>query len=375
VQFWDAADPMCKQILQGRLSDAISIFRSPDANYLASVARTMSVRVWDGSICEAEQTSPVLGVSVSFFSTSPDGTVLLSVAGVTMQLWTTDGVCTHTLTHPAKRVQFVSFSPEGKTFASVAEDDAVCMWDVETGSLLHTLKYYGEWIGTVVFSPDGTTLAGGSVDTLQLWDLVTGSSKNSFEGFSIHDAYFFPDGKFLAAFSSRGIFLLNIATDVQQTLDSPHQDDIIQAAFSPDSKILASSSVDGTFCLWDTATGTCTHTFKLKGEGMYELSFSDDGKFLLTDLGRSSLDNGSVSPQQPASEEGLASPSVSSDKPPSVKAAYAWPLIDGLRYDGEWVTREGRIFSISLRVNGLHIHGTPGRCSRILFSLVMHLGK
>ncbi|KAF4240589.1 hypothetical protein CNMCM6457_007167 [Aspergillus fumigatiaffinis] len=357
VQFWDAADPMCKQILQGRLSDAISIFRSPDANYLASVERTMSVRVWDGSICEAEQTLPVLGASVSFLSTSPDGTVLLSVAGATMQLWTTDGVCTHTLTHPTERVRFVSFSPGGKTFASVAEDDIVCMWDVETGSLLHTLKYYGEWIGTVVFSPDGTTLAGGSVDTLQLWDQVTGSSKNSFEGFSIHDAYFSPDGKFLAAFSSRRIFLLNIATDVQQTLDSPHQDDIIQAAFSPDSKILASSSVDGTFCLWDTATGTCTHTFKLEGEGMHELSFSDDGKFLstdlgrlnlddgkflLTDLGRSSLDNGSVSPQQPASEEGLASPSVSSARPPSVKAAYAWPVIDGLRYDGEWVTREGK---------------------------------
>jgi WD40 repeat protein len=231
------------------------------------------------------------------------------------------------------------------------------MWDVKTGSLLHTLKYYGEWIGTVVFSPDGTTLAGGSVDTLQLWDLVTGSSKNSFEGFSIHDAYFSPDGKFLAAFSSRRIFLLNIATDVQQTLDSPHQDDIIQAAFSPDSKILASSSVDCTFCLWDTATGTCTHTFKLEGEGMYELSFSndgkflltdlgrlnlDDGKFLVTDLGRSSLDDGSVSPQLPASEEGLASASVSSDRPPSVKAAYAWPVIDGLRYDGDWVIRDGK---------------------------------
>ncbi|KAG2002803.1 hypothetical protein GB937_009449 [Aspergillus fischeri] len=358
VQFWDAADPVCEQILQGRLSDARSVSRSPDANYLASVERNVSVRLWDGSICEAEQTSPGRGASVSFLSCSPDGTLLLCVStGASMQLWTTDGVCTHTLTHPTKKVKFVTFSPDSKTIVSGAQD-TVCVWDVETGRLLHTLKHYGEeGIIRVIFSPDGTTLAGGSVNTLQLWDSVTGSSKNSFEGFSIHDAYFSPDGEFLAAFSLQTIFLLNIATDVQQTIDSPHQNDIIEAAFSPDSKILASLSVDGTLCLWDTATGTCTHTFKLEEEAIDELSFSedgkflwtnlgrlnlDDGKFLLTDLGRSSADDGSVSPQLPASEEGLASTSVSSARRPPVKPAYAWPAIDGLRYDGEWVIREGK---------------------------------
>ncbi|GFF78104.1 vegetative incompatibility protein HET-E-1 [Aspergillus lentulus] len=341
VQFWDAADPICKQILQGRLRGVRSISRSPNANYLASVEPTMSVRLWDGSICEAEQTSPGLSASVSFLSSSPDDTVLVCVAGGTMQLWTTDGVCTHTLTHPTGSAGSVTFSPDGKTFVSIAGDDTACVWDVETGRLLHTLKHcVGECIKMVVFSPDGTTLAGGSVNTLQLWDPVTGSSKNSFEGFSIHDACFSPDGKFLAASSSRMIFLLNIATDVQQTLDSPHQDDILEAAFSPDNKILASSSVDGMLCLWDTATGTCTYTFELEGEAMCALSFSDDGKFLLTNLGRLNLEDGSVSPQLPASEEGLASPPVSSDRQRAVKDAYAWPVIDGLRYDGEWVIRE-----------------------------------
>ncbi|GIJ91769.1 hypothetical protein Asppvi_010742 [Aspergillus pseudoviridinutans] len=222
-----------------------------------------------------------------------------------MQLWTADGVCTHTLAHPNERLSSVTFSPDSQIFASWSVEGTVCVWDVDTGSRLQTLKLGGRHFLRLVFSSDGNTLAAEDIGmkTLQLWDLATGSSKHSFQGFSIRDVDFSPDGKFLAALSSRKVLLLETET-----------------AFSPDSKILASSSVDG-ISLWDTATGTCTQTSKLEGL-ITELSFSDDGKFLLTNVGRLTLDNGSVSPLLLTSDD--------------------WLAIDGLRYDGEWVSREGK---------------------------------
>ncbi|KAF7179749.1 hypothetical protein CNMCM7691_008799 [Aspergillus felis] len=311
--------------------DVQSISRSPDANYLVSVARDGTVKLWDRSMCEAEQTSTGLGAPIQSVASSPDDTVLLWVSAInTMQLWTADGVCTHTLTHPTKMIRSVAFSPDGKIFASGAEEDTVCLWDVATGSRLRILKHGGKCIFRLVFSSDGSTLAAEAMNTLQLWDLATGSSTHSFNHFSI--ANFSPDGKFLAALPSprkilaslsipRKVLLLNTATGFHQTLDNPHPNPIFKAAFSPDGKILASASAGGILSLWDTATGTCTQTSKF-GTYVTNLSFSDDGKFLLTDGARFSLDDGSVSPQPPASDEGLAT--------------------DWLRYDGEWVSREGK---------------------------------
>jgi WD40 repeat protein len=47
-----------------------------------------------------------------------------------------------------------------------------------------------------------------------------------------------------------------------------HSHWVSSVAFSPDEKILASSSYDGTIKLWDRQTGTCLHT--LRSDRPYE---------------------------------------------------------------------------------------------------------
>ena len=63
-----------------------------------------------------------------------------------------------------------AFSPDGKTIASWSGDDAVWLWDTQTGRHKGTLTGHTKGIACLVFSPDGRTLASGSLDmTVRLW--------------------------------------------------------------------------------------------------------------------------------------------------------------------------------------------------------------
>lgn len=65
-----------------------------------------------------------------------------------------------------------------------------------------------------------------------------------------------------------------------QTLEG-HSGWVCSVAFSPDSKVLASSSKDKTVKLWDVGTGALRHRLKLAAVILIR-SFTDDGKFLKT---------------------------------------------------------------------------------------------
>jgi multicomponent Na+:H+ antiporter subunit D len=72
-------------------------------------------------------------------------------------------------------VTSVSFSPDGKQIVSGSGDDALKVWDAETGQLALTLDGHSDIVTSVSFSPDGKRIVSGSEDkTLKVWDLKTG---------------------------------------------------------------------------------------------------------------------------------------------------------------------------------------------------------
>ncbi|NER49013.1 MAG: hypothetical protein F6J92_20395, partial [Symploca sp. SIO1A3] len=182
-------------------------------------------------------------------------------------------------------VTSVSFSPNGKLFASVSRDNTIKIWDLEEGEELLTLSGHQSSvkIKSVSFSPDGKLLASGSWDnTTKIWDLEEGGEPLTLSGyqFGTESVSFSPGGKLLASGSGNKIKIWNLEERGELLTLSGHQSSVKSVSFSPNGKFLASGSSDKTIKIWDLEKGGEPLTLSGHQGFVESVSFSPDGKFL-----------------------------------------------------------------------------------------------
>ncbi|MEG4911347.1 NACHT domain-containing protein, partial [Microcoleus sp. F8-C4] len=183
-----------------------------------------------------------------------------------------------------RTVNSVSFSPDGKQFATGGSDGVVRLWDAVSAKELLTCRARKNSVHSVAFSSDGQRLASDSVDnSIKLWDSHTGECLRTFTGHenSVRSVAFSPDGEWLASGSyDKTIKLWNSHTgECVRTLKA-HKNSISSVTFSPDGEWLASGSFDNTIKLWDKHTGECLRTFTGHENSLLSVAFSPDGQWL-----------------------------------------------------------------------------------------------
>jgi WD40 repeat protein len=180
-------------------------------------------------------------------------------------------------------VYSVTFSPDGKYFASASADKTAKLWDAATGKEIFTINH-SDVVWNVAISPDSRYLATASSDkTAIICDILNGHEfKRIKQNGSIRDVDFSPDSKYVATASDDNTSkLLNLITGAIITLN--HSARINDVCFSPDGRYLATASDDYSAKLW-TITGREIGQVMHKGI-VQSVCFNRDGSLLATGSG------------------------------------------------------------------------------------------
>jgi WD40 repeat protein len=218
-------------------------------------------------------------------------------------------------------------STTSKRFLSFGDDFHLRVWDVRTGKALleHAVRpaginvpdedsddalrqKFGGIINEALFAPDSKAMILGTFQKFHVFDVATGKELRAFDRMdrTFSSATLSPDGKYMLA-SAYGEFTQTRLPNGKVLITEPvsHPNYLVDVAtgkevrrfllpgwyggsvaFSPDGKVFAATAdpPKGQIKFWDTATGAERGTIEAVPDRVRVLTFSPDGKQVITAL-------------------------------------------------------------------------------------------
>jgi WD40 repeat protein len=290
LSIWDVPSLRRLAILVGNKHSSGWMSFSPDGRLLATPHGNGAVLLWnlDSKRVVGELTGHQGLVITARFS--PNGE-LLATGGIdgTIRLWqvATRRLLTVLGLHQGA-VYSVAFSPDGARLASGSLDHTAKLWDITKRQLITTFRGHTSRVFSVSYAPDGKTIVTGSLDgTARIWDATIAADAGIFDRHtgSFARVTFSPDGRLLARATTWVSNQVTVwdATSSRKLIVIPHG----EAGFSPDGKLMATTSPQNTLSLWDVSHGmpTVRATVSLPGPSHQTPAFSSDSSRLAVAIG------------------------------------------------------------------------------------------
>lgn len=280
VRVWDIVNRKAVDTLKGHTDGIMDITFAPDERSIATVSRDTSVREW---ALNARKDRDEIGVSTNIqdLSISPDGSVVV-VSGATNSQSIAIGANGQTGVNANIPAVEICDTVRNKRIVLISSSDSSTS---HAYSASGRLAYYNKKQGTITVS----NLHG---DVKQVKTL---SAKGPSEDVSA--LRFSPDEKLLVAcYGNRTAKSqsLNLETRVWRTSDwaelprlTGHTGSILAAAFSPDSRLLATASSDRTVSIWDFKSNSSSKV--QVGSEATAVAFAPDGATIYVGCGDGSV--------------------------------------------------------------------------------------
>jgi WD40 repeat protein len=288
VLLWDAQTGTSLGRLDGHsLAIDFLVCSSRDPRLLATCGRDRTLRIWDVGdrkqlrCLKAEQ---FWGTPITF---SPDGTILAGSDGHDIVLSEVDtGRILHRCVGHTAHVRAVWFTPDGKTLRSWSDDQTIRSWSLASGRELAQTLHSAKDVFQVVPAPDGKVAVWWSHRSLSFRavDLTTGNeiAGPKSVGTALATAAFSPDGRYLATSSVIDTRLWDIRTWAEIP---KARKDVWAAAlvFSRDGERLGAGGGDHRFTWWETMSNReVAPSGSGHKSGVLAVAVSPDGKSVAT---------------------------------------------------------------------------------------------
>ncbi len=306
---WDTASGDRLHTYVGEAGGALCVAFVPHSHQIVSAHSTGYLRVWEvddqrviRQMRDAVHRDPPAEMDSTLFS---DGELLVldangrqaltgSESDNAVILWNIEtGDLVRRYAGLDARVSAVAFSPDGQFVLGGAWDGALVLWNRDTGDIVRRFEGHTAGVLDAAFSPDGSLIVSGSEDrSLILWDTDTGEAIRRIAGFTdaVNTVAFSPDGRsFLAGFgfvrygvagySDTSLRLFETSSGQEIRRFEGRTAPVTTAAFSQDGLTILSGSMDATMRLWDVATGQELRRFNGHAAAIWDVNYSPDGRY------------------------------------------------------------------------------------------------
>ena len=303
VRLWDAATGKQVCVLRGHKARVVAATFSADGKRLVTASLDKTARVWE--VPSGKERTVLTGHASGLFSArfSPDGRQVLTISSAASTSGSSPNEGQDSgpgaidpedirLPAPGESLGGGWSGGSGSNIYNPDERILARVWDAETGAVqaeilkpTEFLRKSDEVPSFGHFSLDGKRVVLGFMDDAQVWDVAAGKMlfKLKHGGMSGEDhAAWSPDGKRLATIRGNYVSIWDAADGKELTTLRGHESALRTLTFSADGKLVLTTSWDRTARVWNSETGEPVAVFRGHKDRVNTASLSPDGQRVVT---------------------------------------------------------------------------------------------
>jgi WD40 repeat protein len=302
IAAWDAAKRRRRSELIASGHYTMPLGFSADSETLVTIDEKGLLCYWDlARRCELEgkrqriditriwtDTTRISAIIITPVISRDLGTLAIGTVDGRLHVWHPPSPNPHAWSAHKKKIRNVVISSDGKTLASIADDNLLKLWNVVSRALLAEITIPGQVAGKsgqfpLVWSEDGRTLATANSTEIMLYDAASGQLLRTLDPKGlVYSLRFSPDDRVLvSAQQNHQLAFWNPRSGALLDLNATsHHEGAHGICFSPDGRTLV--TVVDQVKLWSVATRQEVSTLPGHKHKISAALFSPDGNLFVT---------------------------------------------------------------------------------------------